>query len=79
VPENIILIGFGKLKLKDLLDRAEKSEQGMNELLAACMQHPPHYRTVTACSVAEQEDFVKYLEIMKDFAGDDLEGEKDER
>jgi hypothetical protein len=71
MKEEYILIGFGKQKLSELLLKAKESQEGAQELALACTKHPPHYRTVTASTVAQQEDFVNYVEFMNGILKED--------
>jgi len=61
--DDIILYGLGKIRIIDLLEKED-----MGKIASLTMTEAPHYRTVSACSVAEQEAFVKYLDLMKNYS-----------
>jgi len=63
MKEDIILYGLGKTKLLELLESEE-----IDKIAALTMSEAPHYRAVSACSVAEQEAFVKYIDLMKEYS-----------
>jgi len=65
--EGFILVGFDDYKLSQLVEKVNSDPSNIKELARLCFEGIPHYRSFSSSSLAEQEAFVKYLDIMKKF------------
>jgi hypothetical protein len=72
---DVVLIAFGEHQLGDLVKEAEEGQEGVRKLATIPLDkgNPPHFRTRSACTVAQQETFRKYLDIMADFIQEGLD------
>ena len=60
--DNLVLVGFGKLKLIDLIEKIGKPEEEEKLLdLTLGQQLPPVYRDEKSCSEEEKLAFVEYV------------------
>lgn len=56
--EHMILVGFGKQDLKDMLYKIDTDEE--DELIYAPTNSPPRFRRIGICSETEVNAFVTY-------------------
>lgn len=70
---SFILIGFGEHKLTQLLQEVKEKPEKLHDVALLCMTEVPHYRSLTASSQAEQEAFLDYVEIMKEYVKEKTE------
>ena len=59
----LVLVGFGKLNLVDLIKKLGDPEND-ELLLAAPANYPPRYRRMDICSINEMKAHIKYVEWM---------------
>lgn len=71
--QGLILIGFGDHSLADLLEGVKSDPEKMHELAYMSVKHPPHYRAFSASTIDEQTAFIEYMELMKEYVGEELD------
>lgn len=59
-PNDLILIGFGKHSLHDMLKWRDDPEKAV-KLIKAPTEWPPHYRRIGACSQEQIETCMEYV------------------
>ena len=64
VHEPMVLVGFGKDDLKDILHKINTEEE--DELIYAPINSPPRYRREAICTPEEIEAFLIYVNFAKE-------------
>lgn len=62
--EAMVLVGFGKSDLKDIINKMNTAEE--KELVFAATGSPPRYRRESICSREEIEAFLIYVRFLQE-------------